>query len=296
VVIVTRLRRAAVVLIPILPLLLLPTPASPQEYKVGPGDVLEVSVVGEPMVSGAVTVNPDGNIVMQLIGTVPVNGLTLPEVTAKITTALKDFVREPQVVVAIRQASPRRQFAYLLGQVARPGAYEMQDGWTVAELVAVAGGPTSGAALSRAFIVRKSETIPVNLEQLLDSGNSSANVTLSSGDLVIVPQTKSRVVIMGKVAKPGPYGIKEGDRVVDVLSSAGGPTPGARTDQIGIIRQKDSKPVVTPVNLDMFYKSGDLSQNLALEPGDVIYVPEKTVINWAQILGSFVLPILWFLR
>jgi protein involved in polysaccharide export with SLBB domain len=217
-------------------------------------------------------------------------------VTDKIAAALKDFIREPQVVVAIRQASPRRQFAYLLGQVARPGAYEMQDGWTVAELVAVAGGPTSGAALSRAFIVRKSETIPVNLEQLLDSGNPSANATLSSGDLVIVPETKSRVVIMGQVAKPGPYGIKAGDRVVDVLSSAGGPTQGARTDEIGIIRQKDSKPVVTPINLDKFYKSGDLSQNLTLEPGDVIYVPTKAGVNWAQILGSFVFPIIWLLK
>ncbi len=286
----------AVALVVVL-VLVFPTPAFPQEYLVGPGDVLEVSVVGEPMVTGPVTVGPDGNIVIPLIGQVSVNGLTLPQVTDKITAALKGFIRDPQVVVAIRQAAPRRQFVYLLGQVAKPGVYEMQDGWAVAELIAVAGGPAPGAALSRAFILRKSESIPVNLEQLLIDGNTSANVPLSSGDLVIVPETKSRVVLMGAVAKPGPYVIKAGDRVIDVLSNAGGPAQGANTGEIGIIRQKESKPTVTPVNLDKFYKSGDLSQNLALEPGDIIYVPVKARgVDWGSILGSFVFPILFLLK
>lgn len=294
------MRGVAVLLVLGLMLLVFPTPALPQEYTVGPGDVLEVSVVGEPIVSGSVTVNPDGNIVMPLIGQIPVNGLTLPKVTDKITAALKDYVRDPHVVVAIRQASPRRQFAYLLGQVARPGVYEMQEGWTVAELIAVAGGPAPAAALSRSFILRKTETIPVNLEQLLIEGNPSANAPLSSGDLVIVPETKSRVVIMGAVAKPGPYLLKSGDRVVDVLSNAGGPTQNAGTHEIGIIRQKESKPTVTPVNLEKFYKSGDMSQNLALEPGDIIYVPEKARgLDWGtvlQTLGGLVFPLIYLIK
>jgi protein involved in polysaccharide export with SLBB domain len=297
---VATIRGVAVTLVLGLVLLVFPTPALPQEYHVGPGDVLEVSVVGEPVVSGPVTVSPDGNIVLPLVGPVFVNDLTLPQVTDKVKAALKDFIREPQIVVAMRQASPRRQFAYLLGQVARPGVYEMQEGWTVADLVAVAGGPAPSAALSKAFILRKSETIPVNLEQLLIDGNTSANLPLTSGDLVIVPETRSRVVIMGQVNKPGPYLLKAGDRVVDVLSSAGGPTPNAGTHQIGIIRQKESKPTVTPVDIDKFYKSGDMSQNLALEPGDIIYVPEKAQgLDWNKvlsILGGLVFPVLWLVK
>jgi polysaccharide export outer membrane protein len=297
---VTRMQSVAAALAAVLAWLLLPAPAFAQEYVIGPGDVLEVSVVGEPIVSGSVTVGPDGSIVMPLIGQVAINGLTLPQATEKIAAALKGFIREPQVVVAIRQASPRRQFVYLLGQVARPGVYEMPTGWSVAELIAVAGGPAPAAALSRAFIMRKSETIPVNLEQLLVDGNPSANVTLSSGDLVIVPETKSRVVIMGQVVKPGPYLLKPGDRVVDVLSSAGGPTPNAGTQEIGIIRQGTPKPTVTPVNLEKFYKSGDMSQNLALQPGDIIYVPEKSKgLEWGtilQTLGGFVFPVLYLIK
>lgn len=297
---VATIRGVAAILVLGLMVLSLPAPAFPQEYTVGPGDVLEVSVVGEPIVSGQVTVGPDGNIVMPLVGQIPVYGLTLPQLKDKIAAALKDFIREPQVFVAIRQASPRRQFAYLLGQVARPGVYEMQEGWSVAELVAVAGGPAPAAALARTFILRKSETIPVNLEQLLVDGDTAANVRLLSGDLVIVPETKSRVVIMGQVVKPGPYLLKPGDRVVDVLSSAGGPTPGAGTQEIGIIRPGTPKPSVTPVNLDKFYKSGDMSQNLALQPGDIIYVPEKARgLEWGtilQTLGGLVFPVLWLFK
>ena len=292
-----RIRGLAMAMVPLLVLTVFSSAAFSQEYKVGPGDVLEISVVGESLVSGQVTVGPDGKIVMPLVGSIHVNGLTLPQVTDKVTMALKEFIREPQVVVAIRQAAPRRQFAYVLGQVARPGVYEMQEGWSVAELIAVAGGPASAAALSRSFILRKSETLPVNLEQLLVDGNTSANVPLLSGDLVIVPETKNRVILMGQVTKPGPYLLKPGDRVVDVLSSAGGPTASARTQEIGIIRQQDAKPTVTAINLDKFYKSGDLTQNLALQPGDIVYVPEKSKgIDWGAILSTFVFPILFLVK
>jgi polysaccharide biosynthesis/export protein len=294
-----RMRNVAIGLMPFLVMALLPTPAFPQEYLIGPGDLLEVSVVGESLVTGPVTVGPDGNIVMPLAGQVSVQGLTLSQATDKITTALKAYIREPQVVVALRQSSPRRQFAYLLGQVARPGVYEMQPGWTVAELVAVAGGPGGSAALSRAFILRQSQTIPVDLEKLLVDGDTSANLPLVSGDLVIVPETKSRVVLMGLVGKPGSYMIRQGDRVVDLLSNAGGPVGNADTQQIGIIRQKDSKPTVTTVNLDKFYKSGDLSQNPTLEPGDVIYVAKRGGIDWGQIIsmmGGLVFPILYLVK
>jgi polysaccharide biosynthesis/export protein len=294
-----QMRNVAIGLLPALVMALLPTPAFPQEYLIGPGDVLEVSVVGEALVTGPVTVGPDGNIVMPLVGQVSVQGLTLTQATDKITAALKEYIREPQVVVALRQAAPRRQFAYLLGQVARPGVYEMQTGWTVAELVAVAGGPGGAAALDRAFILRQSETIPVNLEKLLIDGDTSANFPLVSGDLVIVPETKSRVVLMGMVSKPGPYMLRQGDRVVDVLSSAGGPVGNADTQQIGIIRQKDSKPTVMPVNLDKFYKSGDLSQNPILEPGDVIYVAKRCGIDWNQVIatmGGLVFPFLYLVK
>jgi len=251
---------------------------STQPYTIGPGDVLDVSVIGEW--TGPVMVNPDGKIMIPLVGEVAVAGLTLPEVTEKVTMELKKFIRDPKVMIGIRQTASRKQFVYLLGQVPRPGAYEMQKGWTVAELIAVAGGTAPGAALPHALVLRKDATIPVDLQQLLIEGNASANVSLEAGDVVIVPETKNRVVVMGGVLKPGPYLFRDGDHVVDALSAAGGPTPKAVLSDVGVVRLEGQKTAVKPVNLDKFYKSGDAAQNVPLQPGDVVYVPERGMNLW----------------
>ena len=261
-------------------------PVSAQEYTASPGDLLTISVLGESEVSGPVTVSPSGTITLQLVGEIPVGGLTLPQITDKLTTALKAYIKDPQVVVTIKQTADKKDFVYLLGQVGKPGAYAMPDTWTVAELIAVAGGPTPGANLPKAMILRKNTTIPVDLEALLVDGNASANVPLQKGDVVIVPETKNKVVVMGAVTKPGPYLFRDGDKVVDVLSAAGGPAPKAVVSNIGVVRRDGDKPVVMPVNLDKFYKDGDAKQNVALQPGDVVYVPEKKTFDWGSILSG----------
>jgi polysaccharide biosynthesis/export protein len=256
------------------------------EYTISPGDVLDISVLGEPELTGPVTVSPDGTIILQMVGQIPAAGLTLTQITDRLTTELRQYIKEPMVTVTVRQAASHRQFVYLLGQVFHPGAYEMQKGWTLAELVAVAGGPTPGASLPQALILRKETTIPVDLKQLIVDGDASANVSLEPGDVVIVPETKNKVVIMGGVAKPGPYLFKDGDRVVDVLSAAGGPTPKAVTNQIGVVREEGKKPTVLPVDLQKFYKDGDKSQNVLLLPGDIVYVPEKGGPDWSAVMSG----------
>src|SRR5205807_10546500 len=112
-------------------------------------------------------VDPGGKIVIPLAGEIPVSGLALSQVTEKLTVALKPFIRDPQVMVSIRQAANRKQLVYLLGQVLHPGAYEIpgyevQWQWTVAELIAVAGGPLPGAALPKTVIMGKDTSIPVD--------------------------------------------------------------------------------------------------------------------------------------
>jgi polysaccharide biosynthesis/export protein len=219
-------------------------------------------------------------------GRVPVAGLTLPQVTEKVSSALKDYIRDPQVVVSLRQAATRREFVYLVGQVGKTGAFEMPAGRSIGELIALAGGYTPGAALTQAMIIRKETMIRVDLAQVLFEGNASANTTLESGDLVIVPEVKNRVVVMGQVAKPGSYYLATGERLIDVLSAAGFPTPQAKTNEIGIIRQGAGKPTVTPVDLEKF-KQGDMSQNPVLLAGDVVYVPEKARgLDWNTVLQT----------
>lgn len=264
-------------------LIVLVPPAVAQEYVVRPGDILEISVLGEPAVSGPATVSPDGKLTLHMAGDIQAAGLTLPQLTKKITEDLKEYVRDPQVTVSIR--SSHRLYAYVLGQVAHPGAYEIDQGWRISQLVAVAGGPAREAALSRTLVMRSDKTIPVDLQQLMVDGNASANLSLEPGDVVIVPETRTRVVVMGGVQKPGQYAYNPGDRLVDLLSAAGGLTPKANMTDIGVIKRQGQKSAVNHVDLSKFYKTGDISQNVALQPEDIVYVPEKTGIDWVNLLG-----------
>ncbi len=256
---------------------------SDQPYTVQPGDVLQISVVGEPEVTGAVTVSPDGAIQMPLVGRIPAAGATLPQLTDRVTQALKTYIREPQVAITISQTATRQQFVYVLGQVGRPGAYQMQEGLTIAGAIAAAGGPTPSAELTHAFIMRKSQTIPIDLQSLLVDGNTQANAQVQPGDVIMVPQGRDRVLLMGAVARPGAYVINPGDRLVDLLSAAGGSAQGAQLKNVGIIRHTvqantaaaPNKPTVTQVDLTKFYTKGDMTQNVELQAGDIVYVPER---------------------
>ncbi|HXX38996.1 MAG TPA: polysaccharide biosynthesis/export family protein [bacterium] len=266
-----------------------------QEYTVQPGDVLQISVVGEPEVSGLVTAGPDGSIMVPLVGRLPAMGATLPQLTDRVTQALKTYIRDPQVSITISQAATRQQYVYVLGQVSRPGAYQLQDGFTIAAAIAAAGGPTPSASLGNAFIMRKSQTIPVDLQSLLVDGNTQANTTVEPGDIIVVPEGRDRVLLMGAVARPGPYVINPGDRLVDLLSAAGGSTQDAKLTDVGVIRHAvqastantTAKPTVTEVDLTRFYKNGDTTQNIELQAGDIVYVPQQAQhVVWNAFLNT----------
>src|SRR5205807_7705089 len=109
---------------------------------------------------------------------------------------------------------------------------------------------------------------------------------LETGDVVIVPETKDRVVLMGEVVKPGPYLFRSEDRLIDIMSAAGGPTQKASLNDIGIVRQKAGKTSVIPVDLNKFYKKGEIAQNVLLQPGDIVYVPGRGGVTLQSFLQT----------
>lgn len=253
-------------------LLLVPVPSGrAQEYTARVGDVLDIIVVGEADVSRLVTVSPEGNIFLPLIGNLAVAGLTLPQIEEKLKLSLSRFIKEPKVLVTFRQANPEKEFVYVLGQVRRPGPYEFRKGWTVAELFAMAGGAMEGAAVTRAVVLRRSTAIPVNLQKLL-AGDVSQNPELKPGDVLMVPEmtVNERVLVLGEVAKPGYQEIAEGDRIVDTITKAGGPTIKAAPEKISILRNGNT----VTADLEAFLRQGVMDQNVTVQPGDVIFVPE----------------------
>lgn len=264
---------------------LTPIRLSAQEYAARIGDVLDIVVVGEADLSRVVTVTPEGNIFLPLVGDVHVAGLTIRQIEERLMLAFKRFLKDPKILVTFRQTMTDKEFVYVLGQVTRPGPYEYRRGWTVAELLAMAGGPTTRAALRRGVILRRATAIPVDLEKLV-AGDVSENRELVSGDVLVVPEIseRERVLVLGEVARPGYQDLKEGDRVIDVITRAGGPTLKAAPEDIYVLRNGSA----LRANLETFLRDGDVSQNMLMEAGDVVHMPET--MRRALVLGEVATP------
>lgn len=218
--------------------------------------------------------------------------LNLIEALSKNTSP--DVKLKPGDVLFLPETDPR---VTVLGQVNRPGAYDVVAGQRISELVAAAGGVTPRAALQKAFVMRGSEQFAVDLKQIL-AGNLEANVGLQPRDTLIVPESQDRVAVWGGVFKPGVYEFTEGLKVIEAIATAGGQIESANLNDVYIIRIEAGKTTRFTVNVNKALVGEDLSQNILLRPGDIVFVPPSTwtLGAWTDIV-AFVKTIFgWFLK
>ena len=169
----------------------------PQEYRIGPGDTLEVFVWNQPELTVTVPVRPDGMISTPLIAGVPAEGKTATQLAADLETALSEFVRNPKVSVMITGfvGSIRRSGSEVdTGQAGKPQSLSYRANMTVLDVMIAVGGLEEFANGNRAVIVRqegdKQMRIPVRLQDLLDDGDINANVPMRPGDVLIIPESR----------------------------------------------------------------------------------------------------------
>lgn len=255
---------------------------TPQEYTLNPGDSVEIAVFGESDFSRVVTVGADGKIALPLIGDIQAAGLTTSQLTERLTAALKSYLKNPRVLVTVRDF--HRPTVLLVGQVARTGPVQIQPGWTVLDVMGIAG-VTPRAALRRATLTRRNgQVIALDLDRLLNKGDQSVNVAVEPGDVITVPALQ-KVMVLGAVSGPGAYDVEDGAKIFEVIARAGSPLERAATNNIGLIRQTpDGKPVIKTVDMTKFVR-GDFSQNVPVQDGDIIYVPRDNRIRWADVLA-----------
>lgn len=145
-----------------------------------------------------------------------------------------DLPLQPQDAVVV----PRRaQMVHVVGQVVNPGTFPLDNAETVADAWALAGGPTPQANARECLLLREGTSIPIDVEALVDSGETAQNIRLQAGDTLIVPRILDEVYVLGAVGDPGAHPIREGDTAIDVLARAGGPTALADVRRIALIRR-----------------------------------------------------------
>jgi polysaccharide export outer membrane protein len=158
-------------------------------YAIGKGDVLEITVWREPMLSGETIVRNDGMVSVALLGDVRAEGRTPMELRDEIQSRLKEFVGEPAVTVTIR--TPTSLKFYVVGEVRTPGEYNLVTDLTVVQGIARAGGFTEWAAKDKILLIRKENGVEkrfkVNYKDIIKGNGASQNVGLRPGDTIVVP-------------------------------------------------------------------------------------------------------------
>ena len=171
-----------------------PPPAvKPSEYRIGPGDTLQVFVWNQPELSVTVPVRPDGRVSTPLIEDIEAVGKTPTQLAREMEKVLSEFVRTPEVNVIVQGfVGTFSSQIRVLGQVAKPGAIPYRDKMTLLDAVIEVGGLTKFAAGNRARLVRtvdgESKETKVRLDDLVNRGRVDKNVALRPGDVIIVPE------------------------------------------------------------------------------------------------------------
>ncbi len=246
------------------------------DYRLGPDDVLDVTVTNHPDLNSTLTVRPDGKISLPRAGDLTVTGKTTRQLAREIETRLARTLNNARVQIGVKQARPRQ--ARIIGAVTTAGTYTIKPNTRVVDLVGMASGLSTKANRISGRVVRFGQVIPFDLAQAMKQPGSAANLPVRPDDLVQLDALNyaRQITVMGQVAKPGPYDLEEELTVMALLAQAGGPLPDAALKKAHVLRE--GSPVISDLSA---VSSGNIPANSSLssfvfKAGDVLVVPENT--------------------
>jgi len=246
-------------------------------YRIGPKDLLEITVFELPELNQTVRVSEDGSITLSLLGKVEVSGFTAQELEARLAQLLdQQFTKGAHVTVFIKEY----QKVSVIGAVGRPGMYELVGPTTLLQAIAQAGGLTA-QAMNEIYVYRtgpdgKQERIVIVLEDLMTDGNPELNIELKPKDVLTIPIDQTlNVFVYGEVRTPGviPYLSSKKITLLQAIAQAGGTTEWAKKSKV-VVKRRDKrtdKEMKIRVNLKKMI-SGKIADIVLME-GDVVIVP-----------------------
>lgn len=259
-----------------------------QDYRVGPQDVLAITVFDEADLSKNYRVTGEGSISFPLIGKVLVNGRTTSEIEEVLSQRLaQGYLIDPQVSLVV--AEHHSQQVLVLGAVRNPGQFPLRGTTTLLEMISRAGGLDHRDGKSNALVLIRESATPaataavqakdvtttrIDLEKFLKQGDMTLNVPVQGRDVIYVPRPAS-VFVIGEVKQPGPISLTEDLTLVGAIGKAGGFTRIASPSRSRVIRVVNGVERTLRVNVADIIKRGDRHKDIALEPGDIVVVPES---------------------
>lgn len=255
-----------------------PTPTPTAPYRIAPYDELDISVYDLPDLSKVQSVRPDGEVSFPLVGEIHAAGLTPEELRMQIVGKLSPFLDSPEVTVIVSSFKNRK--VSILGEVNKPGVYDLEFSAKLLDLLALAEGVLPTADLRFSTVLRDGKPLPVNLEKLLRQSDFSQNISLQPNDTVLVSDSRTRrVLVMGEVANPTVIPLTHDITVLESIALANGLKRGAQKHSVAVIRGGFAQPNVLSVDVDAIMTNTKPQDNLVLEAGDIVYVSRTA---WAQ--------------
>jgi len=269
---------------------------SPQDYKIGPEDLLEISVFEEEKLNKTVRVSSQGNISFPLLGVLRVKGLTANEVEKEIRDLLAEkYLQDPQVSVFVKEY--RSQRVSVIGLVEKPGIYEITGQKTVLDMLATAGGLKEDAG-QLLFILRppplreeslggkkepeeqNPQTFVIDLDELLVKGDISINLPVMHGDIMHIP-VSGKIFVGGEVFKPGGFSLKGKKLTVSqAIVLVEGIKPEGNGAEAKIYRYTGKGNEKEIINVDLYAIQNGQAGDLYLKENDVLFVPKSGVKNF----------------
>jgi len=254
---------------------------SVSDLTIGVSDLLEVSVFGSPEFDHPVRVGSAGDILLPLVGSVHVAGLSPEKAQKLIRDKLieGDFYKNPQVSVFVKEYASGG--AYVLGEVQRPGFYPLLNAHRLFEVLSIAGGltPTAGRIVTITNPNDARRTISVKLSNDPEQA-AEENVKIIAGDTIMVSKA-GIVYVVGDVRLPTGVVMEHGGlTVLQAIAMAQGTNPTAALDRTTLIRRTVEGPQETPIPLKKILAAQ--APDLKLQPDDIIFVPRSAAKSAAM--------------
>jgi polysaccharide biosynthesis/export protein len=281
-----------------------PQPTAYGGYMVGTGDLLDIRVAEEDDMTGRYQVNPAGDIELPLLKTpIHASGLSTFDLAKKIQVELQkeDLIKDPSVTVFIERGMSEN--ITVLGQVARPGTYPIEQNTTLIDAISMAGGLTpqagqyatvnehaqqstppanpgaanSASAEEAASLQQTERVISVDLQEIMSGARPSANIAVHPGDVITISDAAT-VYVVGAVTKPGAFTVQDqasGITVMRAIALVEGTQSTAALSKTIIVRHSnDTKQrEEIPVDLDKIMKGK--TQDPTLQANDILFVPQS---------------------
>jgi polysaccharide export outer membrane protein len=250
-------------------------PPADEEYTLGAGDEISIQYPGRPELASKNVIGPDGRITLPLVGPFEIANLSRKAAAEKIVVALSAYYTN--LVATVEVVRYGSNHVTLLGDVKTPGPINFDQVPTLLEVLSKGGiqARPDGNLPEQCVIYRGETVLWVDLQQLLSTGSPLADLRLRRNDVIFVPSISTRTVtVMGQVQHPGQIVLKHNSTVTSVLGEAGGVSDAAGNNpELQIVHRSNGDKTQYVRFRDLLKPTGGME--IALNPGDVIYVPKS---------------------